>query len=189
MRNLILMFFCLLIALDSFAQTSSKQYNKDIAEYRAKAYLIKNVLDNKNDTIIGKPILFETEALSSASSGEITSLYYNCKQNKKEGFLLVFLSDRVNTQGVYYNKHTFKNIPILKAKELLQIISLNIDIFKSVKVDYQNKYNFYFKFDDLTILLYKINGILKIRVFWDDYDVDWGSTAFNKTYRRFFKKI
>jgi hypothetical protein len=188
MRNLILMFFCLLIALGSFAQTSSKPYNKDIAEYRAKAYLIKNVLDNKNDTITGKSILFETEALSSASSGELTSLYYNCKQNKKEGLLLGFFSDRWNPQGVIFNQYNFKNIPEINAKELLQLISLNIDIFNSIKVDYQNNYNFYFEFDDLIVLLYKINGSLKIRVFWGDFDADWDSTAFNRTYRRFLKK-
>ena len=190
MRNLILMFFCLLIALGSFAQTSSKPYNKDIAEYRAKAYLIKNVLNND-----AKPILFEMEALSSASSGELTSLYYSnvlgiksSVQNKKEGLILGFFSDRWNPQGVIFNQYNFKNIPEINAKELLQLISLNIDIFNSIKVDYQNNYNFYFEFDDLIVLLYKINGSLKIRVFWGDFDADWDSTAFNRTYRRFLKK-
>ena len=79
MKKLVLMFFCLLIALGSFAQTSSKPYNKDIAEYRAKAYLIKNVLNND-----AKPILFEMEALSSASSGELTSLYYSNVLNRMQ---------------------------------------------------------------------------------------------------------
>ncbi|MDB9913502.1 hypothetical protein OAD06_04305 [Flavobacteriaceae bacterium] len=190
MKKLVLMFFCLLIALGSFAQTSSKPYNKDIAEYRAKAYLIKNVLNND-----AKPILFEMEALSSASSGELTSLYYSnvlgiksSVQNKKEGLILGFFSDRWNPQGVIFNQYNFKNIPEINAKELLQLISLNIDIFNSIKVDYQNNYNFYFEFDDLIVLLYKINGSLKIRVFWGDFDADWDSTAFNRTYRRFLKK-
>ena len=184
------MFFCLLIALGSFAQTSSKPYNKDIAEYRAKAYLIKNVLNND-----AKPILFEMEALSSASSGELTSLYYSnvlgiksSVQNKKEGLILGFFSDRWNPQGVIFNQYNFKNIPEINAKELLQLISLNIDIFNSINVENQNNYNFYFEFDDLIVLLYKINGSLKIRVFWGDFDADWDSTAFNRTYRRFLKK-
>jgi hypothetical protein len=188
MKKIILIFFCFLIALGSFAQTSSKPYNKDIAEYRAKAYLIKNVLDNRNDTITAKPILFTMEALSSASSGELTSLYYSCKQNKKEGLLLGFFSDRWNPQGVIYNQYNFKNIPIFKAKELLQLISLNIDFFNNIQYEYTNNNNYYFEFDDLIVLLYKINGSLKIRVFWGDYDADWDSTAFNRTYRRFLKK-
>jgi|TARA_B110000211_G_C13831075_1_gene443555 hypothetical protein len=190
MKKLVLMFFCLLIALGSFAQTSSKPYNKDIAEYRAKAYLIKNVLNND-----AKPILFEMEALSSASSGELTSLYYSnvlgiksSVQNKKEGLILGFFSDRWNPQGVIFNQYNFKNIPEINAKELLQLISLNIDIFNSINVENQNNYNFYFEFDDLIVLLYKINGSLKIRVFWGDFDADWDSTAFNRTYRRFLKK-
>ena len=190
MKKLVLMFFCLLIALGSFAQTSSKPYNKDIAEYMAKAYLIKNVLNND-----AKPILFEMEALSSASSGELTSLYYSnvlgiksSVQNKKEGLILGFFSDRWNPQGVIFNQYNFKNIPEINAKELLQLISLNIDIFNSINVENQNNYNFYFEFDDLIVLLYKINGSLKIRVFWGDFDADWDSTAFNRTYRRFLKK-
>ena len=190
MKKLVLMFFCLLIALGSFAQTSSKPYNKDIAEYRAKAYLIKNVLNND-----AKPILFEMEALSSASSGELTSLYYSnvlgiksSVQNKKEGLILGFFSDRWNPQGVIFNQYNFKNIPEINAKELLQLISLNIDIFNSINVENQNNYNFYFEFDDLIVLLYKINGSLKIRVFWGDFDADWDSTAFNRTFRRFLKK-
>ena len=197
MKKLVLMFFCLLIALGSFAQTSSKPYNKDIAEYRAKAYLIKNVLNNDTQTyyttenhITAKPILFSMEALSSASSGELTSLYYSSKQNKKEGLLLGFFSDRWNPQGVIFNQYNFKNIPEIKAKELLQLISLNIDLFNKIQYEYttNNNNNYYFEFDDLIVLLYKINGSLKIRVFWGDYDADWDSTAFNRTFRRFLKK-
>ena len=180
----ILIFLCLLIALGSFAQTSSKEYNKDVALYRAKEYLIKNVLDDDTN----ESIKFGIDPLSSASSGDLTSLVYSCKQKNIRGLLFGFFSNRWNPQGVIFNQYNFKNIPEINAKELLQLISLNIDIFNSIKVDYQNNYNFYFEFDDLIVLLYKINGSLKIRVFWGDFDADWDSTAFNRTYRRFLKK-
>ena len=99
------------------------------------------------------------EALSSASSGELTSLYYSnvlgiksSVQNKKEGLILGFFSDRWNPQGVIFNQYNFKNIPEINAKELLQLISLNIDIFNSINVENQNNYNFYFEFDDILFM-------------------------------------
>ena len=80
MRNLILLFFCLLLALGSFAQNSSKEYNKDVALYRAKEYLIKNVLDDNTN----ESIKFGIDPLSCASSGDLTSLVYSCKQKNKK---------------------------------------------------------------------------------------------------------
>ena len=186
MRNLILMFFCLLIALGSFAQTSSKEYNKDIALYKAKEYLIKNILEDDTN----ESVKFTIDALSSASSGNLTSLVYSCKQKNKKGLLLGFFSDVWNPQGVIYNQYSFKNIPEIKAKELIQLIDVNIEENKGFLGNDINNNNFYFEFEDLLFLIYKTNGATKIRIFGVDYyDALWDFNSFYKTKKRFLKKI
>ena len=180
----ILIFLCLLIALGSFAQTSSKEYNKDVALYRAKEYLIKNVLDDDTN----ESIKFGIDPLSSASSGDLTSLVYSCKQKNIRGLLFGFFSNRWNPQGVIFNQYNFKNIPEIKAKELVKLIDKEIEENKSFLNKDPDNFNYYFKFDDLIILMYKKNG-LKMRIFWDNYDALWNFTAFNRTKNRLLKKI
>ena len=48
--------------------------------------------------------------------------------------------------------------------------------------------NLSFEYDDMTFLIYRDAGT-KIRVFWNGFDAEWESTAFNRTRRRFERRI
>jgi len=63
-------------------------------------------------------------------------------------------------------------------------------------MDEQSKYigsdsntnNVVFNIDDMTFLMYEDGGT-KIRVFWNGFDSEWEENAFNRTRRRFARKI
>lgn len=178
MRHLIL-FISLFTLLPSFAQEQGKkEYNKEVALFRAKAFLIKDVLGDDSQVV-----KFGIDPLASAKSGELTSLAYSCKQKNKRGLILGFFSNRWNPSGVTFNQYSFKNIPEDKAKELIKLIDNSIKEHKKFLNKNPDNYNYYLQYDDLTFLIYKQNG-LKIRVFWDDYDATWESTAYDRTKRR-----
>ena len=161
----------------------AKEFSKEQALYKAKKFVMNDVIGA--ESYVTK---FEIDPLASASSGELTSLVYKCKQKKISGLVLGFFGDRWNEMGVVYQSYGFKNLQENEALELLTLLDKHIaQHSKYLKTDSDNN-NIFFKYDDLTFLVYNYNGI-KIRVFWNDYDSEWESTAFNRTKKRFVSKI
>jgi hypothetical protein len=175
----------LLICQSSIGQIpgffSSKEYSKDISLYKAKAYLMDQILGAPEGTVI-----FEIDPLAASSSGQLTSLYYNCKKINKEGLILGFYGNYWNEAGVIYQGYGFLNLPTIKAYELLNKISKTIE--ENVGYLMFGNNNAYFKYDDMTILLYN-DAQTKIRIFWKDFDAEWELTAFNRTLKRFDKNV
>ena len=79
---------------------SNKDFSKDVALYRAKAFVLNNILET-NDNIVQ----FEMDPLAAASSGELTSLVYKSKQLDKEGLILGFFGNTWNSSGVIYQAY------------------------------------------------------------------------------------
>ena len=69
------------------AQWYTKEFSKDIALYKAKAYLFMDVLGSTPDVT-----KFEVIPLAAASSGELTTLLYKCESKQKEGLVLGFMA-------------------------------------------------------------------------------------------------
>ncbi len=180
-----------LIAQSCFAQVSNravmfgKEYSKEISLYKAKIFVIKEVLGSSN-----APIKFEIDPLAAASSGELTSLVYQCSVKNKEGMILGFYGSYWNDAGVIFQGYGFKDMPKEKALEVLNTIEKNItESKKYLSEDYENN-NIYFQFDDITFLVYAgIMGTTKIRVFWNNFDADWDFIAFKRTKKRLEKKL
>ena len=172
MKKLIIFLILAMVNYGLLAQiitsNTDRPYNKKLAHYKAKEYLIYNVFADDN-TNINETVGFNIDPLSSSLSGDLISLVYDCDQKNKKGLLIGFFSNS------YYN---FKNIPQAKAKELFKIIEKEIEKNKIVLRD-SKTLNYYFKFDDFTILMYDDNGLL-MRVFWNDYDALWNFSAFRK---------
>ncbi|WP_025144295.1 hypothetical protein [Pedobacter jeongneungensis] len=162
---------------------SAKEFSKDIALFRAKAYVVGTILDASNDVV-----QFEMDPLAAASSGELTSLVYKSAKQSKEGLILGFFGSKWNPSGVTYQPYAFKNLPSAKAIELLNLIEKVIkDNTKYLNTE-PNSNNITFKFDDLTFII-SFNLDTNIRVFWDDFDANWDGTAFKRTKRRLLKKL
>ncbi|MBP9847868.1 MAG: hypothetical protein KBC58_00360 [Flavobacterium sp.] len=162
----------------------AKEFSKEISLYKAKGFVIESVLGDSNSVV-----KFEIDPLAATSSGELTSLVYNCEKLGKEGLLLGFYGNYWNDAGVVYQGYGFKNLPVEKALELLKKID-------EVKTNYENylskdtdNNNVYFKYDDMTFLIYKSSSGTTIRVFWNTFDAEWQDVAFKRTKRRFEKKV
>ena len=161
----------------------AKEFSKEKALYKAKEYVMTEIIGV--NSYVTK---FEIDPLAAASSGELTSLSYKCEQKNISGLVLGFYGDRWNKAGVFYQAYAFKNLPKQKAREMFLILNKHIgEHSKYISADYDNN-NIFFKYDDMTFLLYRNDGI-KIRVFWNEFDSEWESTAYNRTKRRFEKKI
>jgi hypothetical protein len=188
--NFRILFIILLISTISFSQVSvktgvyfAKEFSKDQALYKAKDYVMKNVIG-----IEKKMLKFDIDPLSAASSGELTSLVYSCDEKNLSGMVLGFYGSRWNDTGVVYQAYAFKNLPKENALEVLSKLDKYIDDeSKYLSADSDNN-NMFFQYDDMTFLIYR-DGSVKIRVFWNGFDSEWESTAFKRTKRRFERKI
>tara|TARA_Y100000385_G_scaffold131542_1_gene136838 strand:+ start:421 stop:999 length:579 start_codon:yes stop_codon:yes gene_type:complete len=180
----------LLISTISFSQVSysnglyfAKEFSKDQALYKAKDYVMTQVIGVEKNLI-----KFDIDPLAAASSGELTSLVYGCDEKSLSGLILGFYGNRWNEAGVVYQAYAFKNLPKNKALEILSKLDQYIDDeSKYLSADSDNN-NMYFQYDDITFLIYR-DGSEKIRVFWNGFDSEWESTAFGRTKRRFERKI
>lgn len=177
---LVLFFFC----IGNSQVVYSKEFSKEISLYKAKKFVI--------DSILGTTKLvmnFEIDALAATSSGELTSLVYNCDTLNKKGLLLGFYGNYWNESGMLYQGFGFKNLSVEKALQLLNKIDQvksNYNRYLSIE---ENSNNVYFYFEDMTFLIYKTTLETKIRVFWKTFDAEWQEVAFNRTKNRFENKI
>ena len=158
------------------------EFSKAASLYRAKEYVMTKILGPTE-----KPVLFEADALSAASSGELTSLVYNCPEKQKQGMVFAFWGDKWNPAGVTYHAYGFKEFSKEKADELLAKVQTILDTSEKTLLRSDN--NIYFQYDDLTFLIYYELGLIQIRVFWNDFDSEWNVGSFNRTKRRLEKKL
>ena len=162
----------------------AKEYSKDVALYNSKNYLFKTVLGSTEE--VEK---FEIIPLAAASSGELTTLLYKCEGKQKEGLILGFYGNYWNEAGVVYQGFGFKNFEKNKAIEFLNKIQDAInENYKYLQKDDDNN-NIYFKYDDVDVLIWFSTQNYTIRLFWNGFDSSWEKTAFERSKRRFEKKI
>lgn len=160
-----------------------QEYSKEVSQYRAKSFLINQVLGVSQDIL-----QFEIDALTASSSGELTTIAYKCQMREKEGLIFGFYGNYFNEEGVSYNGYAFKNLPREQAIELLsQISDAMSDYDKYLEEDRDNN-NICFGFDDMVIVIYKTDeGLVRLRVQWNYFDSEWTGNSFNKTVKRFEK--
>lgn len=159
----------------------AKEFSKDIALYYSKNFLFKNVLG-----ITSEIVPFEVIPLAAASSGELTTLLYKCESKQKEGLILGFYGNYWNNAGVVYQGYNFKNFDKDQAIEFLNKIQTAIDENRKFMNEDANNNNIYFRYDDIDVLIWSSS---MIRLFWNGFDSSWEITAFDRSKRRFEKKI
>ena len=161
-----------------------KAYSKEISLFRGKAFIIKEVLGVNND--ITK---FELDPMEAASSGELTTLYYNCESLNKEGLVFGFYGDYINEFGLVYQGYSYKNFNKKQGLELLQKIENAKELNAEYLHDDADNHNVYITYDDLTVLVYRKEQKFRYRVFWKNYDAEWGDFAFRRTKTKFQLKV
>ena len=163
---------------------TAKEFSKEISLFKSKEFLFKNVLGSTNQVTP-----FEVIPLAAASSGELTTLLYKCDAKQKEGLILGFYGDYWNEAGVLYQGYSFKNLEKEKAMEFLNKIVTSIEENKKFLNDNGDNNNIFFKYDDMDVLIWTNAGTYSIRIFWQGFDSTWEKTAFERSKRRFEKKI
>lgn len=162
----------------------AKEFSKDVALYNSKNFLFKNVLVSTTEVV-----QFEIIPLAAASSGELTTLLYKCESKQKEGLVLGFYGNFWNDAGVLYQGYAFKNFEKDKAIEFLNKIQTGIEDNKKFINDEADNNNIYFKYDDIDVLIWSSSQTYTIRLFWNGFDSSWEKTAFDRSKKRFEKKI
>lgn len=163
---------------------AAKEFSKEISLFKSKEFLFKNVLG-----VTTQVVPFEVIPLAAASSGELTTLLYKCDAKQKEGLILGFYGDYWNESGVLYQGYSFKNLEKEKAIEFLNKIVSSIEENKKFLNDNGDNNNIFFKYDDMDVLIWTNMGTYSIRIFWQGFDSTWEKTAFERSKRRFEKKI
>ena len=159
----------------------AKEWSKSISLFKGKKYLLQNIFDTSEATT-----KFQIIALTGSSSGEITTLMYNCEQQNKEGLILGFYGDYWNESGVFYKGFAFKNFNKSEATKFLDKIQSVINENEEFLKDDKDNNNIVFQFDDIDILIYydTINSP-SIRLFWRGFDSTWEYVAYMRSKRRF----
>lgn len=163
---------------------TAKEFSKEISLFKSKEFLFKNVLESTE-----KVTPFEVIPLAAASSGELTTLLYKCEAKQKEGLILGFYGDYWNESGVLHQGYSFKNLEKEKAIEFLNKIVTSIEENKKFLNESGDNNNIFFKYDDMDVLIWTNGGTYSIRIFWQGFDSTWEKTAFERSKRRFEKKI
>lgn len=192
MKTKLLIVIFLLIIINSFAQVKTdgnniwvaKEFSKDIALFNAKEFLFKNILGSTTEIV-----QFEIIPLAAASSGELTTLLYKCDAKQKEGLVLGFYGNYWNDAGVLYQGYAFKNFERNDAIEFLNKIQTAIEKNKKFITQEVENNNIFFKYDDIDVLICSSSPGYTIRLFWNGFDSSWEKTAFDRSKRRFEKKI
>jgi hypothetical protein len=178
------------ILLFSQVQTNSnnilyaKEFSKEVALYNSKNFLFKTVLGSTEQ--IEK---FEIIPLAAASSGELTTLLYKSEAKQKEGLILGFYGNYWNNAGVLYQGFAFKNFEKNEAIKFLSKIQDAIDDNRKYLQDENDNNNIFFKYDDIDVLIWYNSNDYTIRLFWNGFDSSWEKLAFDRSKRRFEKKI
>ena len=162
----------------------SKEFSKDVALFNSKAFLFKEVLGVSES--VAK---FEVTPLAASSSGELTTLIYKSETKNKEGIILGFYGNYWNDKGVIYQGFSFKNLEKDKAIEFLNKIHSEIEANKKYLNTNDDNNNIYFSYDDLKVLIYASSQGYTIRLFWKEFDSTWENSAFEKSKKRFEKRL
>ena len=163
---------------------AAKEFSKDVALFRAKSFLYSEVLGA--DENVRK---FELIPLAAATSGELTTLLYKSEDRGKEGMILGFFGEYWNEAGVIYQGYKFKNLTKEETFEFLEKISNAIEDNSKFLKDTTDNNNIYFSYKDIDVLITASYTSYSIRLLWNRFDSSWEKTAFDRSKRRFERKI
>lgn len=163
----------------------AKDYSKEVSLYRSKQFLFETVLH-----IDSEVLKYEIIPLAASSSGELTTLIYTCEKKKREGIVLCFYGDFWTPERVLYQGYAFKNLDAEKAMEFLAKLDAAVDSNTKYLRDDSESNNVAFTYDDIGVLVSTNNmGTIEIRLFWQGFDATWGRGAFERSKRRFEKRM
>lgn len=163
----------------------SKEFSKEVSLFKAKTFLIQDVLKTS-----GNSLQFEAIPLAAASSGELTTLLYKCEPQNADGLILGFYGNYWDSSsGVNYQGYAFKNLSKDKAYNFLNKIESEIAENQKFLRGNNDNNNIVFEFDDIKVMIWTTSNSYTIRVYYKGFDSTWEKTSFERSKRRFERKI
>lgn len=173
-----------IVSLSQIEKLFVLEYDKEFALYYGKYFLMTDVLGEPNSNYSK----FELDPLTASNSREITTIYYNSPEKKSEGLVFGFFDEYWNRSGIGFRGYAFKALNKQEATQLINKIENIIDSERKFLNADDNVNNIYFKFKDMTVLVYRAGPLAgRIRIFWNGFDAEWENSKFNKTKRRFVR--
>lgn len=158
-------------------------YNKAKTLDLAKTYLIESILVTDKNSIT-----FTIDPLVSATSGELTTISYQCDELKKSGIIFGFWGIYITEAGVEFKGCSFYDLSQTEMEELAILIDKVLEEQKAFL--YKNPLNNHvsFKYKELNFIFY-IEGNIRSRVFYGEFDAEWNYSEFKKSLKKMDKNL
>jgi len=166
-----------------------RKWSAEREAYLGKKFIIEEILGEEQLNYYSK---FQIEPLLASKTTELSTIYYNSNEKNKEGLLFGFYGRfwESETSGESFSGHSFKNLDTKQALGLISKIDGILRNEASYIDNYKDVNNIYFNYEDMLFLIYRKNAsILKIRIFWNGYDVEWEYNSFYRTKKKFEKAL
>lgn len=166
---------------------AAKEFNKEVSLYLAKAFLVDEIIKPPQS---GASIQFYVDPLAAATSGELTTLIFDCQQMDVKGLILGFYGNYwdINGTGIDFTGYSFKYVPDDVAIKMFDKIDREIEKNEGFLNEDMDNNNICFVYDDITFVITRPAGVRKIRLFWNGFDSEWEETTFRRTVKRYYKK-
>lgn len=160
-------------------------FNKDVTEYKVKSYIVNKILNVQEQ----EPVLVKIDAITSSTSGELTSVVYGCEEQNKIGLVFCFWRSLITTSNMEYSGYGFLNIPELEAEDLFSKLAILLNSEEDNIKKHED--NLVYKWKDLTFIFYKGKDHKNkdIRVLWGTFDAEWNKSNLARTIKRFRKFV
>jgi hypothetical protein len=158
-----------------------KEFSKVHTEYIAKAYVAEQIL-----TPTGTAQKFYVDAVTAATSGELTCLVY--KADGKKGLLFGFWGKKVNENGLLINQYSFTHLEYGRALKLLESLEkILADNFQYAVSD-EPEQELIIRIEDFDFLIH-LDHTPVLRVIWNGFDSEWRVSELKRTKKRLLKKL
>ena len=166
------------------AQTESSA----IALEKAKEYLVQNVL-----AVDETAVAFVLDPLHSSTTGDLTTLVYECEARQISGLILAFFGNYWNEAGVVYKGYGFKRLEVVKANEFLKKVKDEFAMHEEFLRADGDHNHIAFSYEDIKVVMWVESGQsaapYRLRLFWNGFDALWYQNAHEKTSKRLMKAL
>lgn len=163
-----------------------KEYSKEFAEKVTLRYMSTGVLEIPDRQMYS----LELDLLVADNHGELTTLFYHCRELDRTGLVFAFFGEYANPEDYSQsaNWRTFRN---LSEDDVAIIISGLSDILNRKDQIMKDNYDYaIYRYQDLTFTFFEgWTGKGYIRVYYNGFESDWSDKNFKKTAKRFERSV
>lgn len=153
-------------------------FNHDMTYQVAVKYICQDLLNVEHDQLVDATI----NTITSAKSGELTTIVYHSDKLNKQGLVLTFWKEQATSELFNtYDGYAFRTFDLKQANTILTRLS---QIMEDKKLVLEDDNHAVFQFEDVTFVF---KDRSKIFVCWDEFRSDWTTSNLKTTINRVSK--